>query len=58
MDDNYTSHVLLLLLLLVAFGRKRFLGGAPPPALLKFWSLLYCLFKEIADNDFKRLFLY
>ena len=36
MDDSYTSRELFLPLLLVAFGRKRFLEGAPPPALLKF----------------------
>lgn len=38
MDDYYTS-------LLVAFERWRFLGGAPPPALLKF----------LVDNDFRSL---
>ena len=47
MDDDYTAHVLLLLLLLAAFGRRRFLVGAPLPALLKFLVVIV-LFNQIS----------
>ena len=55
MNDNYTLYVLFVRLLLLAFDGSLFLGGAPPPALLKFWVVVIWLFKQSADINFKRL---